>query len=137
MRVVLDTNVIIAAFATRGLCADIFEYCLSGQTIIFSKILLHEISRNLCLKIKVPVDKSQEIIDFLSSQSELIEPKKLSQNACRDKSDLHVLGLAIAGRADVIITGDKDLLELKKFYSIPILTPREFWNFARKGSIKE
>jgi len=133
MRVVLDTNVIIAAFATRGLCADIFEYCLYGQEIIFSKELLNEINRNLCLKIKVPRHISIEIVDFLSSRRELIEPSKLPQNICRDKSDLHILGLAVAGGVDAIITGDKDLLTLKAIYSIPILTPREFWNFVQKN----
>lgn len=132
MRVALDANVIIAAFAARGLRADIFEYCLSSQEIIFSKELLDEIDHNLCSKIKVPRHISTEIVDLLSSRSKLIEPKKLSQNICRDKGDLHILGLAVAGGVDAIITGDKDLLTLRTIYSIPILTPREFWNFVQK-----
>lgn len=132
MRVVLDANVLIAAFATRGLCADVLEYCLYEHTIILSKTLLREIQRALCFKIKLPKAKAIEIVNFLSAQGEMFRPQKLPQNACKDKKDLHILGLALAAKADAIVTGDADLLILKKFHSIPILSPREFWTFVVK-----
>jgi predicted nucleic acid-binding protein len=46
---------------------------------------------------------------------------------CRDKNDVHILGLAQRSLAENIITGDKDLLELVKYKSAKIITPREFW----------
>jgi predicted nucleic acid-binding protein len=45
MRIVLDTNVIVAAFAARGLCADVFEVCLENHTIIISEFILSEVEK--------------------------------------------------------------------------------------------
>lgn len=132
MKVALDSNVVIAAFAGRGLCSDVFEHCLYEQIIVLSDVLLQEIHRNLCKKIKVPQAKADNVLQFLSSETEIVEPAKLSKDMCRDASDVEVLGTAIAGKAEVIVTGDSDLLVLKKFQSIPILTPRSFWTFVQE-----
>jgi len=55
--------------------------------------------------------------------AELLDPPLLAEPICRDPDDDHVLALAIAAHADVIVTGDQDLLVLKTFQGIPILTP--------------
>ena len=57
--------------------------------------------------------------------------EKLKENICRDKDDDEILALARSLSVDYIVTGDKDLLVLKKFESIPIITPRDFWQIAR------
>jgi predicted nucleic acid-binding protein len=51
--------------------------------------------------------------------------------ACRDIDDVKILGLSEVAKPDYIITGDKDLLVLKKFHSVPIITPREFWEISK------
>jgi len=132
MKVVLDTNVIIAAFATRGLCADIMEYCLYENILILSDNILHEVKTNLCRKIKVPEHKTEEIISLLRMHAKIVKPAHISSNACRDKDDLMVLGTGVAARANIIVTGDKDLLILKSHDFIPIVTPRDFWEYIRK-----
>jgi len=134
MRVVLDSNVVIAAFATRGLCADVLEYCLYEQTVVLSKPLLDEIHRNLCQKIKIPKIKADDAGKFLSSEAEIVEPVKLSKESYRHSNDVKVLGIAVAGKAEVIVTGDKDLLTLRKFCSTHIFTPRDFWEFVQKNA---
>jgi len=132
MRIVLDANVVIAAFAARGLCDTIMEFCLDSNEILLSEDLILEISSNLRKKIKLPHQSVDKIIALLRENSEILIPEHLSSNVCRDPDDIHVLGLAVAGKADCIVTGDKDLLVLKKFNGMPILSPREFSVFIHK-----
>ena len=126
MKIVLDANVIIAAFAARGLCESIMEVCLSDHEILLCDELLEEILRNLRLKIKLSTKIVDDIGDLLMEQASMIDPVPLSPDICRDPDDIKVLGLAVAGSANYIVAGDKDLLVLKEFQDIPILSPRAF-----------
>lgn len=132
MRVVLDTNVIIAAFSARGLCAEVFEVCLEGHTIVISEHILSETKENLVAKIHLPRAVVQEIIQYLRDVTEIVEPEVVDKPVCRDKSDDRIIGTALGGDADFIITGDKDLLVLKKYKGIKMVTPREFWKHLRE-----
>lgn len=126
MRVVLDSNVLIAAFATRGLCESLLEVCFSDHELFVSEHLLSEVQRNLTMKIKLPTGIIQDIILLLRDRGTLIIPDLVSEDACRDADDLPILGLAQAASADCIVTGDKDLLVLGRFGKIPIYSPRAF-----------
>ena len=126
MKIVLDANVIIAAFAARGLCESIMEVCLSEHEISLSDDLLDEILRNLRDKIKLPRDVVDNIGALLRGHSNFSIPSPLASDVCRDPDDIKILGLAVATNADYIVTGDKDLLVLKGFEGIPILNPRSF-----------
>jgi putative PIN family toxin of toxin-antitoxin system len=126
MKVILDADIVVAAFASRGLCESIFELCLDSHEIILSEHLLDEISRNLIKKIKLPKEGVYEIIDLLRENATILIPEPLPPDTCRDSDDIKVLGLATSSGADCIVTGDKDLLVLKKFRAVPILTPRDF-----------
>ena len=126
MKVILDANIVVAAFASRGLCESIFELCLDSHEIILSEHLLDEISRNLIKKIKLSKEGVYEIIELLRENATILIPEPLPPDTCRDPDDIKVLGLAISSGADCIVTGDKDLLVLKKFRAVPIITPRDF-----------
>ncbi len=126
MRVVLDSNVLIAAFATRGLCESLLEVCFSDHELFVSEHLLSEVQRNLTMKIKLPTGIIQDIILLLRDRGTLIIPDLVSEDACRDADDLPILGLAQAASADCIVTGDKDLLVLGRFGKISIYSPRAF-----------
>lgn len=126
MKIVLDANVVVAAFASRGLCEAILELCLDSHEIVLSEHLLREIHGALVRKVKVPRKAADQIIRLLRDNSIVVEPEKLPADVCRDVEDVPILGLALAAGADCIVTGDKDLLLLKKFRSIPILTPGDF-----------
>lgn len=132
MKVVLDTDVIIAAFAVRGLCKDLFEYCLKETDIYTSQVLLDEICKNLSKKIRLSQSSINQIRTFLQEQSHCLDPVKLKTSICRDSSDVHVLVTAKAAKVDFIITGDHDLLVIKEFEEIKILSPREFWQVISK-----
>ncbi len=132
MRVVLDTNVIIAAFATRGLCQDVFQFCLQEKNIIVSEPLLGEVRRVLLEKLKLPTAKIDPILKLLVDQAKVVKPTALKSNICRDPDDIKILATAKSGRADVIVTGDEDLLVLKQFENILIVSPREFWRLLTR-----
>lgn len=131
MRVVLDTNVMLAAFATRGLCEAVLEVCLTAHQVVLSDHILTELRRHLDSKLKIPTARSTEIIEFLRQRAEIVTPQPVAAEACRDPSDLPVLGTIVAGHADCLITGDRDLLVLGSYEGIPILSPRAFSDFTR------
>lgn len=136
MKIVLDANVLVSAFATRGLCSDIFELCLAEHRIVLSRFLIEEIQRNLIKKVKLPQSMASKIQNFLSIETEIVIPVSIPQDACRDKTDLKVLGTAVAGGVDAIVTGDNDLLMLEEFGSIRILSPRKFWSILQGKALK-
>jgi putative PIN family toxin of toxin-antitoxin system len=126
-----DTNVLLAAFATRGLCEAVMAVCLERHEIILSDFIVEEVSRNLAGKFKMPRKRTKEILSFLREQGIFVKPADVERDACRDSKDLKILGTAVAGRADCVITGDKDLLVLERFREIAILSPREFYDLLR------
>lgn len=134
MRIVLDANVIIAAFAARGgLCASVMELCLQQHHILLCDQILDEVARNLAAKIKLPASRIRGIVAFLKSQAAVHKPAALPAGSCRDIDDVAILGTALASQADAIVTGDRDLLSLGEFRGCRIISPRDFWT-QRKNS---
>jgi len=83
MKIVLDANVIIAAFASRGLCESIMEVCLSEHEIVLCDELLEEVLRNLHRKIKLSPKIVDDIDDLLLEQASMIDPVPLPPDICR------------------------------------------------------
>jgi len=134
MKVVLDTNVIISSFATRGLCHSVFENCLDRFEIVISSTLTKEIRNALKIKLKLPKLFIEETLDYLSENATSVKINKLLSGICRDPKDDHIIGLADSAGANYIITGDQDLLILKKYGDTQIVTPRQFWQISKKQS---
>ena len=132
MKVVLDTNVIIASFATRGLCHSVFELCLDRFEIGISSFLIGEVESNLSKKLRLPHEIITEITEFLSENAWMIDIDDIPKDVCKDPDDAKILALAQKSDAAFLITGDKELLALKKFKSTKILSPRQFWETVKK-----
>jgi uncharacterized protein len=133
MKVILDANVLIAAFAARGLCEAVLEVCIEAHEIVLSDGILQDVEEKLVQKIKLPPGIAKNIRSFLVQQADLVEPVQLPSSICRAPDDLKVLGVVPACTAEVLITGDQDLLLLKRFESARIMTPREFWEENQKA----
>ena len=133
MKIILDTSVIIAAFASRGLCSAVFELCLDRFDVVLSEAILKEVSINLNKKIKLPIPQCNLIVSYLRENCLLSETDDLDESLCRDKKDIHVLGLAQRSLAKYIITGDQDLLCLVKYKKTKIVTPRGFWTIVKEN----
>jgi len=133
VKVFLDTNVLVSGFATRGLCADVIRLVLAEHELITADVVLSELKRVLKHKIELPGGQIQEILAFLESQT--VQPKPISPPSIpvRDEDDRWILASALAAKADVFVTGDKDLLGVANEVSgLTITDPRGFWNLAKK-----
>jgi len=130
VRVVLDANVVIAAVASRGLCEAVVELCFERHQPVTCAGLLSEVSRKLTGKSRLPSGVADEYVRFLRGNAEVFSPVAVKAGTCRDPADEMVLGLVEPGRVDAIITGDKDLLVVKRFGPARIVTPRQFWEWA-------
>ncbi len=132
MRVVLDANVAIAAAATRGLCDAVLELCIERHRIVLCRGILDEIEDKLRRKLRIPPAIAADYVKYLENNAQVFEPATIASSACRDPDDLMVLGVALSGGADVVVTGDRDLLALKSFKGIQIVAPRMFWETHQK-----
>jgi putative PIN family toxin of toxin-antitoxin system len=127
MRVVLDSNVIVSALSTEGPCNYIFEYCIKKKhTIVISQYILKEVYTTLKNKFEADETKTSFAINFLKEWCELNSYKRLTKKICRDSDDDEILALAKDNNTEYIVTGDKDLLILKKINNTNIISPREF-----------
>lgn len=129
MRVLFDSNVLIAAFITHGMCNEVFEHCLSEHTLCVSSWILNEVEEKLLDKFRFPRAKVHEVMRFIRNMSRVVVSRPLKEKVCRDPDDDNILAAAIGGQVECILTGDDDLLTLKKFRGIPIISPAEFWRF--------
>jgi putative PIN family toxin of toxin-antitoxin system len=134
MRVILDSNVAIAAVASRGLCEAVMELCLEHHHLILCDGILDEVGEKLKLKLKVSPPIIAEYLRVLRHHAEMLEPEMVAKTICRDPNDLMILGLVVPGNADAIVTGDKDLLVIKSYKGARIMTPRGFWEAQTKGA---
>ena len=130
MRVFLDTNVLVAAFATRGLCADVVRTVLAEHELVVSDTVLEELTRTLIEKIRLPDTAVREITTFLRASASLTKAAP-AHVAIRDPDDAVILAEALASSVEVLVTGDKDLLEAGEVPGIRILEPRGFWQLVR------
>ncbi len=133
MRVCLDTNVFVAAFATRGLCADVVRAVLPEHDLVIGEVILAELRRTLATKFRVPADRIEAVESVLTAFRVIPKPAEPSPVAIRDASDRWVLATAVAGEADILVTGDKDLLDARNESTVRILDPRSFWELLRSA----
>lgn len=133
MRIVFDTNVLFSAFVTHGACAALYEECLEHAEVVVSRDILRELDKTLRAKAGFTMAETRDILQALHADAMVAQPAPLSKRVCRVPNDDRILGAALGADADVIATGDKDILDLKRFQRIPILTPRECLIFITKN----
>jgi len=131
MRVFLDTNVLVSAVATRGLCADVFREVLTSHELIICDALLQEVKKVLQQKLKAPPSLASEFLNLLTQDTIKAKPSRLPRVAIKDKSDLIILAAALSGNAELLVTGDRELLDLGNVEGLDIVSPRAFWERLR------
>lgn len=125
MRIVFDTSVIVAGLVAEGLCLEVVETHLPDHTAVLSRVLWDELVEKLRDEFGLSTDELP-LLGLYRGRATWVEPNALQEPACRDPDDDWVLATAVAGAADAIVTGGDDLLSLREFEGIKILTPREF-----------
>lgn len=134
MRVAFDTSVLVSAVATRGLCADVFNLVLAEHELIIGETVIAEMKRVLRQKMRVPAEAADEFEALLRQEGSVVGKTKALSMAIRDKSDVSVLSEAAAGNAEVLVTGDRDLLEIAAALPLQVLTPRGLWEQLRNDA---
>lgn len=131
MRVVLDTNVLLAGVATHGICEGLLAICFRDHTVVLSDHILNELAEQYVGKLKTTREQAAIVVDTLRKQSEIVELAPIPIGAFSDSDDLPVLGTAVAGQAEFLATGDKQLTELGAYEGVAIVSPREFYQRVR------
>lgn len=133
MRIVVDTNVLVAGLVADGLCRDIVKRRLPACELFTSQSLLRELADKLREKFGLDPD-DLPLLKIYADEAVIMKPARLSEPVCRDADDDEVLATALAAQAEVILTGDKDLLVLKEFQGIKIFSPRRYveWMDSQK-----
>lgn len=127
MKVFLDTNVLVSAAATRGLCTDVLREVLISHQLVVSDPLFSELDNVLKERLRLPKELISEFIEILRQDAHQSSPSASLDVDIQDKDDLILLSCAINGNADVFITGDKGLLELGKINDMDLISPKRFW----------
>lgn len=129
LRVVLDTNVLVSGLAYPGSVPGriVTTWRQGGLDVVLSHYILDELVRVLprLSRIGMTPAEIRDLADSLRFLADIVEPEGTSDADLRDPADQPVLQTLLVGRAQYLITGDKDLLALADRH--PIVTPAEFW----------
>jgi putative PIN family toxin of toxin-antitoxin system len=130
LRALFDTNVLVSAFVTEGLCARLLIRANRREFDLFmSPAIRKEFEKALEIKIGISPEEIRAALLLLEETAKTEDPARRNirvSGVCRDEADHAVLEAALACRAEFIVTGDRDLLDLGEFRRIRIVTPREF-----------
>ena len=128
MRAVFDTNVLVAAFVAEGLCSKLLMRGRKKQfQLIVCPVILQEIDRVLIKKFSATRIEARSALRIVSEAIQsVVHPSQSVRSVCRDPDDDAILACALEARADYLVTGDADLLDLKIFKGIRIVPPRDF-----------
>ena len=131
MKLVLDTNVLIAGFISHGTCNELIEHCAINHKVVLSQFILVEFREKLIHKFGFATLEAESAASLLESRFEIVMPLKLAEPICRDADDDQVIGTALAGSCECIVTGDKDLLDLHRIKQVHMISPSRFWAFEK------
>jgi putative PIN family toxin of toxin-antitoxin system len=133
MKVMLDTNVLASAVATRGLCADVLRAVLAEHELVICPQIISELQRVLKDKFALPRPLVNDFIRLVREDSLLCEPGDLPGIKLKDKDDLGILSAAVGGGVNVIVTGDQEMQMVGMVAGLKIMSPRQFWQELTKG----
>ena len=124
----LDTNVLVSAFATRGLCAELYERLLTEHDVVIGEPVVAEVLDIMQRKFRA----GKELLAKVEAELQLLEIVPAQQTApklpIKDREDPWIIACALAGKVDCFVTGDAELLGLGKLKSMPLLSPRACWD---------
>ena len=127
MRVFLDTNVLVSALATRGLCAELYERLLTEHDVVIGEPVVAEVLDIMRRKFRA----SNELLEKVEAELRLLEIIPAQPVApklpIQDREDPWIIVCALEGKADCFVTGDAGLLGLVKVKNLPMFSPRICW----------
>ncbi len=128
MIVVLDTNVLVAALITEGICSKLLHRARMGEfSLVSCPFIMNEIRRILSRKFRLTSEEIRSALEPITEAiDQIIDHDLKIKSICRDADDDNILACAVAAKAGYLVTGDGDLLELKTYKGLRIMSPRDF-----------
>ena len=133
MKIFVDTNILVSAYTARGICSDLVRFILAEHELLTGEVNLVELRRVLKDKFKASSEQIAAIEIGLRAETIVPKPARPSPVAVRDTADRWVLAAAVAGSAELLVTGDQDLLEIAAKSPLPIVDPRGCWERLRRA----
>jgi putative PIN family toxin of toxin-antitoxin system len=130
MRILFDTNILISAFISfksGSMCYDIIDHAVESHELYYTDFIITEFKKVLREDFDYPETVINEFITFITRFFIKGETAETTEKICRDSKDDQVICDAVSNDIEVIITGDKDLLVLRKHKSIDIIRPQDYW----------
>jgi putative PIN family toxin of toxin-antitoxin system len=127
MRVLLDTNVIVSAVTTRGLCADVFRAVLVEHKLVICPQVLHEVRYILGKKFSLPEALISEYLELFDQDVIVSEGGDPAAIPLKDTDDARIVAAAVNAGVQVLVTGDREIQDIKRLGRMAIMSPREFW----------
>ena len=109
------------------MCAELLEDLLLHHELVTSEFILGELERKLVEKFRFPLRDANQVAAFLRRVAVVVEPAELPSDVCRDPTDVPILGTAVGGECVLLISVDRDLLDMQRINEIPIIRPGEYW----------
>lgn len=127
MKIVFDSNIYISAFIVPSSQAEkaIFKVIEENVSLMISKEIISEVLRVLADKFNREKEALSRTAVYLSDVATVVKSNR-KINILKDEPDNRILECAVAGRADLIVTGDKEMLRLKDFEGIKIISLKEY-----------
>ena len=136
-KVVLDTNVLVSALHFGGKPRAIMGYAHGRITkrydLFLSSFILGELSKTLSEKFLWSVPRIERATELLVKWGDVVSPTKSISVSPRGNPDNRILECAVKPKADLIVSGDSDLLDLKEYEGIKIMKPAQFLKIMEKG----
>ena len=137
MKLVLDTNIFISAFYWGGNSQKIIDRVIEGiDELYISEEIINEISEVMARpKFKTERKTIDGYIKTIIKSGKIIKIEGKLKGICRDKDDDDKLECAIISNADFLITGDEDILILKNYENVKIITQKEYLDIIKSATI--
>ncbi len=116
------------------MCAELLEDLLLHHELVTSEFILGEAKRKLAEKFRFPEREADQVAAFLRRAAVVVEPADLPSDLCRDPTDIPILGTAVGAECALLISVDRDLLDIQRISEIPIVRPGEYWRRTAESS---
>ncbi len=131
MKVFPDTRVLVAALATRGLCADLLRVVLVEHKLVSGRPVFRKLRQVLVEQLRLPQATADQVMPFLRGQAQISDPAQPAPWPADNLDDRWVLAAALEAGPDVLVTGERALLALEHRVPFRISGPRGFWELLR------
>jgi len=127
MKVLVDTNVIVSGLIAKGACFEILEDLVYSHTPLITPYVLAECQEVLLHKFHLSKPTVKSLLYVVERYFKKGESSTKPLNVCRDPEDNQIFADALINKADIILSGDKDLLSIEKYEQIRIISPKDYW----------